>query len=226
MTRPLAVVFDVDGVLVDSLPAHLEMCAELSREFGLGLVIPGVDEFRRLVRRGVIISPMQEFFRAVGFPEDLAREADREYDRSFATRFSPAPFAGVAEMLAGLQLAGVELGIVSSNTRVNVEKALGSLMAAFPTARVFTRDHARASTKVQALRMLADELGLPKERIVYVGDQPADAIAARAAGLSFIGVTYGWGFEPGDDGVPGLAEGCVLVERPAALGAYLLGTSR
>ena len=222
MTRPRAVVFDVDGVLVDSLPAHLEMCAQLSREFGLGLVIPGVEEFRSLVHRGVIISPMVEFFRAVGFPEERAHEADQEYERSFATRFSPAPFAGVAEMLARLKRADVELGIVSSNTRANVDKALGDLAAAFPPERVFTRDHSNARTKVQALRMLTDDLGLPKERIVYVGDQPADAEAARTAGLPFIGVMYGWGLAPGDELAPGPAEGSVLVESPEALAAYLV----
>src|SRR6188768_1581635 len=98
----LAAVFDVDGVLVESLPAHLEMCELMSREYGLGLTIPGLDEFRALVRRGVPISPMQKFFEAVGFPTERARQADAEYERSFATRFSPPPFEGIAEMIAQL----------------------------------------------------------------------------------------------------------------------------
>jgi len=220
MTRSRAVVFDVDGVLVDSLPAHLEMCVELGHEYGLELAIPSVSEFKRLVRRGVIISPMREFFRAVGFPEDLAHAADQEYERSFAQRFSPLPFAGVADLLASLRSAGIELGIVSSNTRANVEKALGPLLSAFGAGRVFTRDHATARTKKDALAELA--LELPRSRILYVGDQPADAQAARAAGLPFIGVTYGWGFAPGDEIVPGPVEGSVLVESPEALAAYLI----
>jgi len=222
MGSSLAAIFDVDGVLVESLPAHLEMCALMSREYGLGLTIPGVDDFRALVRRGVPISPMTKFFEAVGFPLELAERADAEYEASFAARFSPPAFPGVPDMLRRLEQAGVELGIVSSNTRANVEKALGEAMRAFPAHRVFTRDHARAQTKPDALRVLVSELGLPKERIFYVGDQPADAVAAREVGLPFIGATYGWGIAPGDEEQPGPVHGALLVASPVEIADRLL----
>ena len=50
-TCPRAVFFDVDGVLVDSLPQHLQICHDKAIEFGLELKIPTVDEFRQRIRR-------------------------------------------------------------------------------------------------------------------------------------------------------------------------------
>ncbi|MGZ5267125.1 MAG: hypothetical protein ACXWCC_10055, partial [Caldimonas sp.] len=54
----LTVFFDVDGVLLDSLPQHLAICSDKAREYGLRLSIPDVQGFRRLVAAGVKVSPM------------------------------------------------------------------------------------------------------------------------------------------------------------------------
>lgn len=215
-----AVLFDVDGVLADSLPAHLETCETLSALYGLGLQIPGAEAFRMLVRSGVPISPMQKFFEAVGFPPAYAARADVEYEASFASRFSPCPFPGVGAMLSELQSAGIELGIVSSNTLANVQKALGALGEMFLPRRIYTRDHSVHRTKPDALRALVGELGLPNERIFYVGDQPSDATAARTVGLPFVGATYGWGIGPEDAERVGAWR---LVDRPESIATALLG---
>jgi phosphoglycolate phosphatase-like HAD superfamily hydrolase len=214
-----AVLFDVDGVLADSLPAHLETCETLSALYGLGLQIPGAEAFRMLVRSGVPISPMQKFFEAVGFPPAYAARADVEYEASFASRFSPCPFPGVSEMLRELSAAGIELGIVSSNTLANVRKALGPLGEMFVPTRIYTRDHSVHRTKPDALRALVRELGFSNERVFYVGDQPSDALAARAVGLPFVGATYGWGIGPDDAERVGAWR---LVDRPERIAVELL----
>src|SRR6516162_11680517 len=116
-TLPRAVFFDVDGVLVDSLPQHLQICRDKAVEFGLKLKIPTVDEFRQLVRRGTKVSPMRYFFLAVGFPEDYVARAVADYQREFIQRYRPKAFPGVSEMLKTLQAAELKLGLVTSNTR-------------------------------------------------------------------------------------------------------------
>ena len=72
-----AAFFDVDGVLLDSLPEHLQMCRDKAAEFGLNLKMPSIDEFRNAVSRGLKVSPMQDFFVAVGFPEPFAIRGTR-----------------------------------------------------------------------------------------------------------------------------------------------------
>jgi HAD superfamily hydrolase (TIGR01509 family) len=194
-----AVFFDVDGVLIDSLPQHLQICGDKAMEFGLRLKIPNIDEFRELVRRGVKVSPMRYFFLAVGFPEDLAERALADYEREFMKRYRPTAFAGVDKMLAALRKARLGLGLVTSNTRANVVPALVNAMEHFDERCLFFFDrYPEPKTKPWCLAEGARLFGVEPPECVYVGDQPADATAADEAQTRFLGVTYGWGISQRD----------------------------
>lgn len=192
-----AVFFDVDGVLIDSLPQHLQICRDKAIEFGLSLKIPDVDEFRELVRNGIKVSPMECFFLAVGFPASLAKRAVADYEKEFMQRYRPKAFAGVDKMLRILRKAKLELGLVTSNTRANVVPALGSAMQYFDQRCLFFFDrYSEPRTKSWCLLEGARLLGVKPTECVYVGDQPADVAAATEAGTRFLWVTYGWGILP------------------------------
>ena len=138
---PRAVFLDVDGVLLDSLPQHLAICRDKAREYGLAaLAIPDVDGFRRLVREGESVSPMLNFFLALGFPPEMARRGVADYEREFMQRYQPLPFPGVEQMLAHLKAAGLQLGLVTANTAGNVEPALGNAMRHFDPRCLFYVD--------------------------------------------------------------------------------------
>lgn len=187
------VVFDVDGVLLDSLEAHLQVCRDEASKLNLSIVIPGAGEFRRLVANGAVISPMVEFFHTVGFPERLAELADEHYRQEFARKYLVRPFAGVAEMLSQVVAMGMRLGIATSNTRAIVSSALGDLMRFFDARCIYADDDAQRVSKAQALLECARNCGVKPEAVLYVGDQPRDFAAAQAAHAQFLGVTYGWG---------------------------------
>jgi phosphoglycolate phosphatase-like HAD superfamily hydrolase len=195
-----AVFLDVDGVLLDSLSQHLAICRDKAREYGLvDLVIPDVEGFRRIVREGTSVSPMLNFFLALGFPPDMARRGVADYEREFMQRYRPLPFRGVDAMLAELRAAGLLLGLVTANTAGNVEPALGTAMRHFDPRCLFYVDRfPEARSKAWCLAEGARVLQLPPRQCVYVGDQPADLAGARAAGFQFLGVSYGWGLAAGD----------------------------
>ncbi len=194
-----AVFFDIDGVLIDSLPQHLQICRDKASEFGLSVKIPTVEEFREMVRRGTKVSPMLYFFLAVGFPEDLAKRAVIDYENEFMRRYRPKCFAGTGRLLLSLADAGLKLGLVTSNTRANVEPALGEAMKHFDQRCLFFFDrYPEPKPKPWCLREGARLLHLEPRQSVYVGDQPADAAAARDAGTQFLAVTYGWGITEDD----------------------------
>jgi len=198
-----AVFLDVDGVLLDSLPQHLQICRDKAREYGLhALRIPDVDAFRQMVASGVRVSPMLDFFLALGFPSALAVRAVADYEHEFMQRYRPAPFPGVDAMLQRLHDAGYTLGLVTSNTTANVEPALGAAMRHFDPRCLFYFDRSpEAKSKAWCLSEGARVLGLAAGQCVFVGDQPADAAAARAAGVEFLGVSYGWGLPSGSSGI-------------------------
>jgi phosphoglycolate phosphatase-like HAD superfamily hydrolase len=193
-----AVFFDVDGVLLDSLPQHLAFCKMKAKEYGLFQIeVPSIPAFKKLVMSGVPVSPMINFFRAVGFPPQFATEAVGDYEREFVTLCPPKPFEGIGEMLERLNRAGFSLGLVTSNVRENVEAPLGRLMRFFDERCRFYFGSGRTD-KRQHLVEGARILRLNPPSCVFVGDQPADAAAARAVHFRFLAVSYGWGFPPGE----------------------------
>ncbi len=209
-----AVIFDVDGVLLDSLGPHLAICRDKSVEYGLDLAIPDAEQFKAMIRSGVAISPMEQCFLAVGFPPAEAKRATAEYDRDFMHDYAPKPFPDVSASLHALRRAGYRLGIVTANVRGNIEKSLGEDMKCFEPELCFTHDAMKDMTKADALEVIAQRLGAAPRDCVYVGDQPADFRAAQSAGFQFMGVTYGWGISAGDMGFRtfgSLAEVCEVL---------------
>jgi len=172
---------------------HLKICEDLSRQYGLGLQIPTPAELKKLARTGVRISPMKNFFMAVGFGEQDAERADAYYRAHFMEKYAPAPFPGVEELVRSLREAGLVLGIVTANVRANIEKALGETWGLFDPKLHYTYDHIQGFTKARALEDGVRVLGMTPGDVIFVGDQLADCDAARQAGVEFVGVSYGWG---------------------------------
>jgi phosphoglycolate phosphatase len=200
MTNNRAIFFDIDGVLVDSLEPHLQICRDKSREFGLHLDIPNAHALRKMVMNGVVISPMKQLFLAVGFPEPFADRATRDYEQEFSRRYAPRPFPGVDRALTTLakSLPGLTLGFVTSNTLSIVHDSLGELAGFFSDDYQFAFDHPAGLNKAQALEIGAKRARLDPQSVLFVGDQPTDRAAAKTAGTQFLGVSFGWGFS-GDE---------------------------
>ncbi len=193
------VFFDVDGVLIDSLPEHLRICTDKARDFKLELRIPTVDEFRGMVSSGKKVSPMREFFLAVGFPESCVERAVADYEQDFMARYEPRPFDGLDRMLRAVRDAGSRLGLVTSNTRRNVVPALADSMELFDKDCLFFYDtYEVPPSKSWCLTRGAETLGAVASNCIFVGDQPADVAAAVDAGWQFLGVAYGWGILKSD----------------------------
>jgi phosphoglycolate phosphatase len=98
-------------------------------------------------------------------------------------------FDGIEEVLLGLHAKGVALGVVSSNSRDNVLHVLGD------AARAVRHLECGVSIfgKRARLRRVLRKSQVRKESVLYIGDQPTDLEAARAEGVAFGAVAWGYG---------------------------------
>lgn len=187
MEKIKLVGFDVDGVLSDSLPAHLNFCKSVSNFMALGLNIPTADEFRRVTSRENKVTPMDNFLRAVGFPESRISEAFRHYATSFG-RWPVKKFDGVDTLLSDVS-AKYGMALVSSNTAKNVYSVLGDSINFFSPEFIFTHD--APGDKFNHLGQVIERYGCLPEEVLFVGDTPQDKAFAERARVNFVGAGYG-----------------------------------
>lgn len=185
-----AVIFDLDGTLLDTLKDLANSVNYALREFGYPERT--IDEVRRFIGNGVI--KLME--RAT--PDGIDEEAFEKCFNTFRSHYlehmydNTKPYEGIIEMLSILKEKGVKTAVVSNKLHSGVVGLCedffgGQLTSAYG---VNTEDERKPQPK-NVLRALAD-LGVGAEETVYVGDSEVDVQTAKNAGLKCIGVT--WGF--------------------------------
>jgi len=180
------VIFDVDGVLVDSYAAHLRSWQTALRERGLDL--PEADFQRTFGRTSREI--LRELFGDRVRDEDVPALDERKeslYRDDLARRF-PA-MDGAAELLGALVGAGFRLAAGSSAPPANVELTLDRLGQSRAFSAVVTgSDVTRGKPDPQVFLIAAQRLGLAPASCVVVEDAPPGVRAARAAGMASVGL--------------------------------------
>ena len=176
------VIFDSDGTLADTLPWLRRVFNELADKHGFKRV--EADEMERLRELHG-----RELLQALALPlwkvPQVARSMRVRMARDIG-QFSL--FAGVGEMLRRLAADRVTMGIVSSNSRENVERILGPARAGWIAHFACG---ASLFGKAPKLRQLLRASGIPPAEAIYLGDEVRDAEASRKAGMAFGAVAWG-----------------------------------
>ena len=190
LPRPAAVLFDLDGTLVDTVRTRIEAWARVFEEFDLpverGALGPliGVDG-RRLAR---------EVGARAGATIDAERaEAiDKRCGEIFeALNGDPQPLPGVGEAVGALERRGISWAIATSSRREQVGTSVQALGLTHEPRIVDGSHVEHAKPEPDLLLLGARELGVEPSRCWYVGDSTWDVAAAIAAGMLPIAVTAG-----------------------------------
>ncbi len=190
MSSPAAIVFDLDGTLVDSRP---DLVTAINRMRGeLDLAPLGPDAVGRMVGEGSRLLVQ----RALGGDADPGR-LQRAHDRFLAIystvcTVATRPYPGISELLERLARRR-RLALLTNKpeamTRTIVERfgwdaLLGVLLGG--DSLPFRKPDPRTLLRV------AEALALPAERLLMVGDSRIDAETARAADVPFLWVEWGY----------------------------------
>ncbi|MDP3274524.1 MAG: HAD family hydrolase [Deltaproteobacteria bacterium] len=212
--KPRAILFDLDGTLLDSLDSIADaMNATLRdhefpthpREAYRAFVGDGV---RALAERVV---PAESH----GALDEILATFKEHYRHT--REFAP-PYPGILAMLEIAKASGISIGVLTNkpddSARVVVAKQLGSV--GFEHVRGDRPDEPRKPDPAGALA-LAEAMKVPPAKCWIVGDTPTDLKTAAAAGMVGVGVL--WGFRSREE--LSAEKHRILVESPAELGALL-----
>ncbi len=210
MTMPGAVLFDVDGTLVDTVGLHAAAWQEAFARFGKDVPL---EEVRRQIGKGgdqlmpVFLS--EDELRRFGGALDAFRSD--LYGRAYLPR--ARPFPGARELVERVRADGKAAVLASSAKRRELERIEALLGVRRDVAGATSADDADRSKPYPDIfrAALAKAPGVAPSEAVVVGDSPYDAEAARRAGIAPVGVLTG-GFPEADL----RRAGCVAVYRDPA----------
>ncbi len=191
MARFDAVLFDLDGTLVDSAPDLAGAANELRAEHGLPpLPLRALRPVVGYGARGMVgaafgVAPGDERFPALR-DAFLARYEQRLLSQT-------AIFAAVEPVLRELEAALVRWGIVTNKVMRYAEPVVQGLQLHTRAAALIGGDSTpHAKPHPAPLLEAARRIGVAPERCVYVGDDLRDMQAGRAAGMATLAA--GWGY--------------------------------
>jgi len=182
-----AVLWDMDGVLVDSEPLWTVAEVELSKQYGR----EWTDDVKALVvgtRLDVAVPAILRHFGQDTGPEEVSRASTLLLARMvelYASTQILMPGAG--ELLASLRAAGVPVALVSSSFRVLVDAVLAQGVGPFELT-LAGDEVTDAKPHPEPYLTAARRLGVPAARCVVIEDSPSGVAAAEAAGCAVLAV--------------------------------------
>jgi beta-phosphoglucomutase family hydrolase len=181
-----AVLWDLDGVLVDTGRFHYQAWRQLLSELGRSL---SEEEFSRTfgLRNDLILRDMLGEVSA----EEVTRLSERKealFRQHAAGRVTPLP--GAIELVRRARDEGRRMALVTSTPRANIDFVLEQVgLAGAFDAIVTAEDVSRGKPDPEGCLLAARRLGVMPERCLVIEDAPGGIEAARRAGMHSLAVT-------------------------------------
>ena len=193
-----ALVFDLDGTLVDTAPDLLGALNAVLRREGRRPV--NLADLRHLVGHGAR-AMLDEAMKRTGAPADPARVEGLmdDFIAHYRTHIAAEsrPFPGVEATLEKLQAEGARMGVLSNKP----QELTSLLIPAVGFTRFFRAIHGAGRLEVvkpnaRVFHHVIEEMGGEGAGAIMIGDSATDVATARAAGCPSIVLTYGYSSEP------------------------------
>ena len=185
-----ALIFDLDGTLVDSVYSHVVAFKMAFAE--AGMEVEGWRIHHHIGMSGRLLT--QAMARAAGrktSPEKLHQIDERHSDILRKQLPRPEPLPGAVKLLRDLRRKRILLGIATSGKPADMKTAVKGLQLDESIVMVNSQDAEHAKPEPDLFLVCQQRLGVPARECYVVGDAMWDILAARRAGMLGIGLLTG-----------------------------------
>ncbi|HKK61588.1 MAG TPA: HAD family hydrolase [Bacteroidales bacterium] len=187
-----AVIFDLDGTLVDTIDDIVDAGNVMFRRNGYAE--HSREEFVRWIGNGAA----KLIERGIGkkVDEDQLKAYVNEFKEVYKTNYAikSLVFEGIPEVLSHLERKGVRISVLSNKPHALTVKVTESYLSNWHIYPVFgQRTDVPIKPDPSAALEITEKLGVKPEEAMLVGDSAGDINTALAAGMQPIGVSWGYG---------------------------------
>jgi len=187
---PAAVLFDLDGTLVNSFPGIMHCANQALRDHGF-------DELSEETLRTFVGPPLVHSFARWGVPDDQVASVVNTYRHHYEEvgLTDYVLYDGIVETVQALSQAGIPLAVATLKPRRFALELIAhaGLDSYFHFVAGTKSDHSD-ETKADIIRIALAELDLTASPdVVMIGDREQDALGAHEVGTDFIGAEWGFG---------------------------------
>ena len=191
--RPLAaVLFDLDGTLIDTAPDFIRIIKLLCAEDGIPA--PDDETIRVQVSEGAR-AMVRLIYPDLSLDDPRLLASRDRFLQHYAQQIAvdSGLFDGMDSLLQQLEQHGIAWGIVTNKPRALSESLLNALNLAQRCAVLVCPDDVQQpKPHPEPMYLAAKQLGIQPQHALYVGDHPRDIDAGRAAGMPTILAAYGY----------------------------------
>ena len=189
------VIFDVDGTLLDTSEGVLSSVKYTIERFGFDM--PDDKQLRTFIGPPI----QRSFANTFGLSGDIIQEMTAVYrDRYKGDDLIKAvPYEGIYECFDSLESNGIKTAIATYKRDDYAQRIMKHFHFDDHTKIIHGADDNNKLSKSDIIEICINESGIPKEKVLMVGDTDNDAIGAEGIGVDFLAVTFGFGFKPGEE---------------------------
>ena len=206
-----ALIFDLDGTLLDTSEGVVECARYAASELGQPLL-------PREELLDFIGPPLTDSFpKHYGFDEETTREAIRLFRQHYreGAVYKAKPYEGIFTLCDALHARGTFMAVATNKLEPMAQRLLDHFGFDRYCSPIRGADPEGRLKKADLIRLCLEELEIRPEEAVLMGDTVFDAEGASAAGVGFLAVTYGFGFRTRSDAEPYATAGIISTPTEA-----------
>lgn len=184
-----AVIFDMDGVLIDSEPEYMEMNRRLFSELGIDFENSDFNQYVGMSSFKMWSGIKERYGLMHDVNELIETERRQMFDILSSDKISE-PVKGIPELLKELRENEIVLNVASSSAKMNIEYILNKLdMTNYFNFIVSGEEVKYGKPAPDIFLMVSDKCGIPPEKCLVIEDSSNGVAAAKSAGMKCIGFT-------------------------------------